>query len=143
VATDVLVLLHIPLIAASVKVDVVPEHINVGPDIADGVAYTVTDVPTSAPHPVENDIEVVPWLTPVTLPLPSTVATDVVVLLHTPLPARSVRLVIDPSQTLVVPDFADGAAVTVTVLVAVDAHAPDPLVAVITLVVVVNTVVGL
>ena len=51
-ATDVVTLLQVPPIAASVKVVIVPEHINVNPDMAEGAAYTVTVVATPAPQPV-------------------------------------------------------------------------------------------
>ena len=63
---------------------------------------------------------VVPEATPVTTPDAFTVAFAVFELLHTPPPAASVRAVVEPAQTEVVPviDPAAGNGLTVTIEVA-------------------------
>jgi hypothetical protein len=72
------------------------------------------------------------------------VATAVLLLVHVPAPARSVRATGTPIHIGDdAPDIAEGAAVTVIDVVAVPAHAPVPFAAVITFVVVVVIVVGL
>jgi hypothetical protein len=57
----------------------------------------------------------VPADTPTTLPLVDpTVATEVLLLVHVPPEVRSVSVLEDPTQTLVVPAMAAGSAFTVT-----------------------------
>ena len=86
VATDVLLLDHTPPVAASLNVRVLPTHRVVTPVIDVGPP-TVTTVVTIQLEPVENDIVDVPDDTPVTIPVEDpTVATVVLLLVHTPLP---------------------------------------------------------
>ena len=65
VATDVVLLVHVPLPAASVNVVVVPTHRPVLPVIGD-IGFTVTTFVATQVPPVEYVIVVVPPLTPVT-----------------------------------------------------------------------------
>ena len=52
---------------------------------------------------------------PVTMPvLEPTVATAVLLLVQVPPPVRSLKLVVDPEQTILVPDIATGKGSTVT-----------------------------
>jgi hypothetical protein len=62
----------------------------------------------------------VPSLTPYTTPVPDTVATAVLLLLHTPSVAASLNGVVEPTHRLVEPEMlpTDGAGVTVTAAVA-------------------------
>ena len=53
---------------------------------------------------------VLPAATPVTTPVPETVATEVDELLHTPPAVASARAVVEPAQTVFVPVIAAGAA---------------------------------
>jgi hypothetical protein len=65
---------------------------------------------------------VVPTVMPLTMPEPRpTVATAVLLLVQVP-PPPSVKVVVEPTQTLVEPDIADGSGFTVTTVVAV--HPP-------------------
>ena len=72
----------------------------------------------------------VPELTPLTMPVLPTVATDVAVLLHTPLPAASLNVVVDPAHTFRVPVIAPATGNELTVTIAVAATVPQPLVTV-------------
>ena len=72
----------------------------------------------------------VPDDTPYTTPEPSTVATDVAVLLHTPLPAASLNVVVDPAHKFRVPVIAPATGNELTVTIAVAATVPQPLVTV-------------
>ena len=56
-----------------------------------------------------------PEATPLTVPPVPTVATEVLLLVHEPPDVASVRLVVPPAHTAVVPVIDDGAALTVTV----------------------------
>ncbi len=60
---------------------------------------------------------------PHTLPLPSTVATEVLLLVHVPPVTPSVRVIIDPVHTDDKPKIAPGAEFTVTTIDAV--HPPS------------------
>ena len=72
----------------------------------------------------------VPELTPLTMPVLSTVATDIAVLLQAPPDVPSVNVVVDPAHTfkvpVIVPDTGNGLTVTIAVAAAV----PQPLVTV-------------
>ena len=57
---------------------------------------------------------VVPADTPVTTPVPETVATMVVLLFQVP-PPPSLNVVVKPTHTDIVPDIADGSGFTVTI----------------------------
>ena len=69
-------------------------------------------------------IPAVPAATPVTLPEPSTVAYDVLLLLQVPPAVASLRLVIKPAHTAAVPVMADGTGLMVTVALPAIPHAP-------------------
>jgi hypothetical protein len=58
----------------------------------------------------------VPVETPVTIPPASIVATPVVPLLHVPPGVRSLKVVVEPAQTMVAPVIASGTGLTVTVI---------------------------
>src|SRR6478735_8337928 len=129
VATDSLLLLHTPPAVASVSVVVNPAHTLVVPLIAatTGIALTVTVVvlvPTQPFVVTVYEMMLVPAVTPVTTPLLSIVATDSLLLLHTPLAVASVSVVVNPAHTLVVPLMAatTGIALTVIVVVLVPTH---------------------
>ena len=142
IATPVAPLVHVPPVGVPDNDDeLLPAHIIEVP-VREGDALTVTVTPTGVPHPVVKLIIVVPADTPVTTPVEEPiVATAVLLLVHVPAPARSVKVTGCPIHIAdAAPDIADGAAVTVIELVAAPAHPPLPLLAVITLVVVVATV---
>ena len=118
VATAVLVLLQVPPEVASLNVVVKPTHTVEVPEIAAGKGLTVTLV--TARHPVLSTYEITatPPVIPVTVPeVASMVAIAVLELLHVPPPGRSVRKVMEPAQTVVVPLMAKGVVLTVTVAV--------------------------
>ena len=92
VATVVVVLLHVPPPVASVSAVVAPWHTLAMPVIATGCVFTVTTVVAkqlSTPHVIVE----VPTLTPVTTPVPDTVATEVVLLLHVTPVVASVKFI--------------------------------------------------
>ena len=64
----------------------------------------------------------VPPDTPVTLPAPLTVATDVLPLLHAPPPVALLSIVVPPEQTIVVPVIAAGVLLTVIEVPAAEPH---------------------
>ena len=68
---------------------------------------------------------VVPAVPPVTTPIPLTLATVVLLLLHVPPVTPSPKVVPRPKQTDVAPDIEPGAAITVNV---VAAGVPQPVV---------------
>ena len=113
VATEVVTLLQTPPPMASVSVSVNVWHIGALPDMAVGCGFTVTTAVAKQPPAIEYVIVAVPADTPVTTPVALTVA--VPVLVHVPLPVASVRLVVDPAQTLSVPVMTAGCGFTVTV----------------------------
>jgi hypothetical protein len=98
---------------------VLPMHTLVPPVIAAGSAFTVTAAVAEQPLAV-YEIVVVPAVTPVTTPLPSTVAVPVVLLIHEPPAVVLERVVVVPAHTLVVPIMAGTAGFTVIILVALD-----------------------
>ena len=61
-------------------------------------------------------IVTVPAPTPVTRPVPSTVAFGVLLLVHNPPPVTSLSCVVNPTHTLVVPVIDEGKGFTVIVL---------------------------
>jgi len=120
----VLLLLHVPLAAASLSWVVAFTHIEFVPVIIAGMAVTLTVVVDALPQPVLYCIVALPPLTPLTTPDDgSTVATDVLELLHVPLADASLSEVVLPWHTVVVPFILVGIAVTLTV---VDAAVPQP-----------------
>jgi hypothetical protein len=103
VATDVLPLLQVPPLVILVRVVVEPEHIDADPRIADGDAFTVTVILALPPGSV-YEIIAVPAVKPETIPVPDpTVATVLLLLLHTPPVVASASVADDPAQTKEVP----------------------------------------
>ena len=117
VATDVLLLAHVPP-PGSNKVVVAPIQIPVTPVITEGSGLTV--IVLYAEHPVEANPYVmvaVPAVMPVTSPVDDpTVATEVLLLLHTPPLVASLSAVVNPTQTAAVPVIGTGVGLTVTVV---------------------------
>ena len=117
VAADVLLLLQLPPVVASLSVIVDALHIAVLPWIADIGAMVTTPV---ALQPVADSryvIVTVPDAMPVTSPLPSTDASVLLLLLHTPLAVASLNVIVDPAHTLPRPDIVPGNGLTVTIVV--------------------------
>ena len=121
VATEVLLLVHAPPPAASVRVSGTPRHTKVPPLMlpGSGRAFTVLEaVAIAMPQPLDMvyDMVTVPDDTPMTWPEPSTVATVADPLLHTPPATPSVRVICEPTHTLAGPetDPDDGVVLTVT-----------------------------
>ena len=118
VATDVVLLLHVPPVLRSVNTIVEPAHTGVEPDMADGNELTVTTVVAEQPVLSAYVIIEVPADAPVTTPVPlTTVATEVVPLAHVPPVVRSVKVIVELTQTGVEPEIATGVALTVTIVV--------------------------
>jgi hypothetical protein len=117
VAIEVSPLLQVPPPASS-KVPPEPTQTAVEPEMAAGKGFIVTI--SEVIHPVDNVnvITEVPGETPKTSPVGAIVATEVLTLLHVPLPP-SLKLVVKPTHTAGVPKIADGNGLTVTVLPAV------------------------
>ena len=118
VAIVVVLLAHVPLPVASLKVVVEPAHTLAVPAIADGTGLTVTILVALQPVTREYDIVDVPDATPVTTPVEEpTVAIVDVLLVHVPLLVTSLKPVVKPAQTVAVPAIADGTGLTVTTFV--------------------------
>ncbi len=87
-----------------------------------GRPLTVTTTDLVQPNPNEYTIVEVPAANPYTvlvLPAPATVATNVLLLVHVPPPARSDKVVVAPTHTLSIPLIGEGAVFTVTTVEAV------------------------
>ena len=120
VASDVLLLLHVPPVVASLKVVVEPIHTLATPVIDAGFGLTVT--PNTAVQPAGSVyvMVAVPADTPVTIPVPApTEAIEVLLLLHVPPLVASLSEVVSPTQTLLTPVIADGVGLTVSIIVVV------------------------
>jgi hypothetical protein len=127
VAREASLLLQVPPVPVVVKLIVVPVHTVLGPLIvpALGMGNTVIGLVLRAvPQALVTVYLMVsrPALTPVTIPVVPTVAAAVFTLLHTPPVVLAVRVVVAPTQTvllpLMVPDV--GAAITATYLLATE-----------------------
>lgn len=116
-ATLVLLLLHVPPPVVSLNVMLSPTHIVDDPMIADGAADTVTTVVLVQLPAAVNVMVAVPDDTPVTTP-PVTVAMLVLLLLHVPLPADELSVVVDPAHTVPVPLSVDELPLTVMLFTA-------------------------
>src|SRR4051812_40034531 len=68
-ATDVLLLLHVPLVVASLSVVIEPRHTVAAPVIIAGIGFTVTTAALRQPLGNEYVIPAVPKVTPVTRPV--------------------------------------------------------------------------
>jgi hypothetical protein len=109
VAIAVLSLVHIPPLMVFTKPAVVPTHNDVLPNIVPGSGSTVITKAAGIPQLVKNEIVAVPAATPVTRPVVKpTLATLVLLLIQKPLPAVLVRVVVDPRQTVELPDVVPG-----------------------------------
>ena len=126
-ATERLLLLHVPLGTASESVVVVPPPHRMKVPVMGDIGFTVKPWVAKHPEPeVMYEITVVPPLTPVTVPVVEPiVATDVTVLLQVPPDVPSDKVVELVPQTLNVPVIGDTAGLTVTVVVPV-AVQPEP-----------------
>lgn len=82
--------------------------------IVDGRLFTVTTCVRIQPVGRVYVIFARPALTPLTSPLPDTVATDALPVLHVPLPLKLYNVVVLPSHTLAVPVITTGSGFTVT-----------------------------
>jgi hypothetical protein len=116
VATDVLLLNHVPPLVAELNVVVAPEHIASVPVIAAGEATTVTTAVTKQPLDKTWEIVAVPVVTPETTPDMDTVAITELLLVQVPLPDE-LNVVVETSHRVVVPVIADGVANTVAAAV--------------------------
>jgi hypothetical protein len=120
VATDVLLLVHMPPGTASVNAVQLPAHTPVAPVMGDGEAKTVTVVVTVQPVDNEYEITEVPALTPHSVPVVAPmVATAVFELLQVPPATVLLRVVHVPAHKDVMPVMAAGAGETVAITVAV------------------------
>lgn len=117
VATPGVLLLHVPPLVVLLNDTVVPTHIVVVPLIADGAADTVTTVVLVQLPAAVNVIVAVPDVIPATTP-PDTVATLVLLLLHVPLPADELSVVVEPAHTVPVPLSVDELPLTVMLFTA-------------------------
>jgi hypothetical protein len=116
VATPVVLLPHVPLLALDNDVVVVAQTLLV-PLMVSGVAFTVSTLVTEQPE-IVYVFATMPAATPVTIPVEAPiVATSVLLLLHVPPPVL-VSVVLKPEQTEDAPVIADGIALTVIVFVA-------------------------
>ena len=118
VATDVLLLLHVPDGVTSLRLVVEPWHTDEIPRIAPGKGFTVTTAAVRQPVGNTKMIVDVPADTPVTRPLDAPArATPVALLLHVPGALASESCVVNPAHTSRVPIMADGNGFTVTTTV--------------------------
>ena len=118
VATPPVTLLHTPPAGLSDSNVVKVWHTVSVPRIAPGCVFTVTTC-VATHDPKVYDIVVVPAVSPLTLPDPSTVPTPRLVLDHVPPPVASVRAVTEPTHTCGVPVIATGVVLTVICIVAI------------------------
>ena len=112
----VLAVLHMPPVIASLNCDTSPLHNVVVPLIAPAVGKGLTVTFVFREQPVGNIYVIVeePEETPLTTPVPdTTVATELVELLHVPLPVASLKVVVEPTQTVVLPVILAGKGLTV------------------------------
>ena len=123
VATDGLLLVHVPPVVGSVRVVVAPTHTNGVPPIVPGAVLTVTTAVAVQMPPVVYVIVAVPAEIPVTVPEPEPmVAMAGLLLVHMPPVTALVRVVVAPTQTCRVPPMEAGVVTTVTIVVVT--HAP-------------------
>lgn len=118
VATEVLLLLHVPPVVASLSEVVDPTQTLVVPSIAPGSGFTVTTVVLKHVVPKMYEITAVPKLLPVTHPVEATVATEVLLLLHVPPVVVSDKQFVPPRQMFAFPEIAAGSGFTFIVFIA-------------------------
>jgi hypothetical protein len=112
VAFATVLLVQMPPDAVSVNVIAAPTHTPADPEIAEGIAYTVTVLATVQPDKVYAMLTD-PAPTPFTTPAVLTVAILTSLLLHVPPPA-SASVVVSPTHAVAVPVIAAGCAFTET-----------------------------
>jgi hypothetical protein len=117
VATDVLLLLHVPPAVASLRVVQVPAHMVVVPMIAAGNGLTVATIVVVQPPLMVYEIVAVPAEMPQSVPVLPMVATDTLLLLQVPPDMASLSVVQRPAQTDGTPLMAAGAGKTISVVV--------------------------
>ena len=118
VAILVLLLVHTPPVGEELKVDDAPEHMDNTPLMAPGAAFTVTTLVAKQPPANVYVIVAVPAATPDTTPdVELILAVPVALLVHTPPVGDDDNVVVDPTQSVAVPDIAPGVVFTVTTAV--------------------------
>lgn len=127
--------LHTPLPVASLKVPAAPVHIVDGPltvPAPDSGLTVSIQVAVAVPQPLVTVYFMVsvPVDTPVTTPPPVMVAIVLKTLLHTPLPAASVRVTCEATHTLDEPAILPALGRALTVKARMDDAVPQPLVSV-------------
>lgn len=123
VATEGVLLPHVPPEIPSASVVEEPTHTKGAPEMTPGegeVMMVIAAVAAAVPHALETEYEItaLPGVIAVTIPLELTVATEVLLLLQVPPEVASTRVVVVPAQRVVVPVIkpAVGAVVTVTAM---------------------------
>jgi hypothetical protein len=117
VATELLLVLHVPPVVALVSTVVCPLHKFNAPALAASVPLTVTVRVAKQPNELVNLIVVVPALLPVTKPVVPTDAIAGVALLQVPVPTDTSMAVDSPEHILLVPPCI-GAGIGFTVTIA-------------------------
>ena len=119
-ATDVLLLLHVPPVMPSDKVVQPPSHTCASPPMDEGAGLTVTVTVLVQPNPNEYVITVVPLAVGAlqTCPVLPTTATNVLLLVQVPPVGLSDNSVHWPAHTCGTPEIGKGAVFTVTMAVA-------------------------
>ena len=113
VAIVVAVLVQVPPPTASVSGVVAPIHTVIIPVMAAGTGLTVTVSTAAQPDGNAEEMMAAPALLPMTTPEELTVATTVLLLLHTPPVVASLKLVVVPVHIYGVPVMATGDGITV------------------------------
>jgi hypothetical protein len=122
VATEVLLLLHVPPGAPLVNELVLPRQADDEPVIEAGVWLTVTTVLAGVPQPFEYDIVAVPTVAPVMMPVVApAMATEGLLLVQLPTPPALDSVVVVPVQNTAVPDI-DGSGEPLTTNVPTAKH---------------------
>jgi hypothetical protein len=117
VATDVVLLAHVPPIEASVSVIVAPTHTAPGPLIGTGSGLTVTITVLTQPVLSVYVTGAVPVDIPNTIPDVEPIEAAPLPVLHIPPPVASLNATNEPAHTIGVPDMAAGNEFTVTAVV--------------------------
>jgi hypothetical protein len=119
VATEGSLLAHVPPGSASESPIVLPTHTGATPDIAEGVAFTVTFLVTRHAELNEYVIVTIPPDIPVTIPEPLPIAPIVMSeLVHIPPGAASVNVVVCPLHKVAIPVMGAGGMLMFTGIVA-------------------------
>jgi hypothetical protein len=119
VATDVLLLLHVPPPGVSPSGVVYPEHTVFVPVIAVGNGFTVNTALSKQPVGKIYVIVSRPAVTPVATPVPDIIVALPLLAIHVPPAVASVRGVVSPTHTWRLPFITPGSGFTVTVAVTI------------------------